>query len=726
MSESIVIQDVASYSADKPVVIDITKPNTFLYGLNGTGKSTISNLFYQGGDKFKSCKINVDGSYNVCVYNQAFVEDNFYNKSEQSGIFTLSKDNKDIEIKIEEKEKEKADLLGKYNKIKDEVTKLTKLKDKENTTALTKVFEKKAPIIGTSLEVFLTGYMRSKQKFYEKVKASTALDKVTLSDLIAEMDSLNKYQGDSIPKLVLPSPPSLTPNDIDKLKQPLVGSSTSQLSSFIGSLGNQAWVQKGQKDFLAEDQTTCPFCQKDTIDRDFRKELSHLFDESFEKGLEELGLIYSSYKELSQSYVEGVKQLIDNCSIYDEATHQASNKISALEERLKLNLSKIAEKTATPSSVLDHDFTLPVDDIQSVIDSLNVQIDEINLKTAELKKTKRSIELRMWAVLRQECDDLLSLADANASAHDTNLEILKKKQGKITGEGLTLKDEIAELRTQVSDLEGTIERINGNLSSLGLVDFEIIKSGEGGKFFSLKRGGASGVDVYKSLSEGEKTLITFLYFLEMCNGSDSEEHDAPISEKIVVIDDPISSLSQNYIYDIAHLIYTRVLKGNRFKKVIVLTHSLFFFHELVKLASNKKFSEKYALYRVCKNESSYIKQLHQSDLLNEYQSLWQILKDVKEQGINAVVLPNIMRNILEYYFGFVHKKGKLYSALQDLEDSEKDQEFKAFYRYINRESHSDPSNIGLITKIDPDAYLVKFKKVFEKTNDEFHYECMIE
>lgn len=212
----------------------------------------------------------------------------------------------------------------------------------------------------------------------------------------------------------------------------------------------------------------------------------------------------------------------------------------------------------------------------------------------------------------------------------------------------------------------------------------------------------------------------------MCNGSDSEEHDAPISEKIVVIDDPISSLSQNYIYDIAHLIYTRVLKGNRFKKVIVLTHSLFFFHELVKLASNKKFSEKYALYRVCKNESSYIKQLHQSDLLNEYQSLWQILKDVKEQGINAVVLPNIMRNILEYYFGFVHKKGKLYSALQDLEDSEKDQEFKAFYRYINRESHSDPSNIGLITKIDPDAYLVKFKKVFEKTNDEFHYECMIE
>ncbi|MEZ9535747.1 AAA family ATPase [Vibrio lentus] len=726
MSESIVIQDVASYSADKPVVIDITKPNTFLYGLNGTGKSTISNLFYQGGDKFKSCKVNVDGPYNVCVYNQAFVEDNFYNKSEQSGIFTLSKDNKDIEIKIEEKEKEKADLLGEYNKIKDEVTRLTKLKDKENTTVLTKVFEKKAPIVGTSLERFLTGYMRSKPKFYGKVKASTALDGVTLSDLISEMDTLNKHQGDTIPKLVLPFPPSLTLNDLEKLKQPLVGSSTSQLSSFIDSLGNQAWVQKGQKDFLAEDQTVCPFCQKDTIDSDFRKELSNLFDESFEKGLEELGLIHSSYQELSKAYVERVKQLIDNCSIYDEATYQASIKINALEERLKLNLSKIAEKIATPSSILEYDFILSITDIQNVVDSLNGQIDEINLKTAEHKKTERSIELRMWAVLRQECDDLLSLADANEAAHDTNLGLLKTKQGTITGEGRLLKDEIAELRTQVSDLEGTIQRINGNLSSLGLVDFEIIKSGEGGKFFSLKRGGASGVDVYKSLSEGEKTLITFLYFLEMCNGSDNKEHDAPISEKIVVIDDPISSLSQNYIYDIAHLIYTRILKGYRFKKVIVLTHSLFFFHELVKLASNKKFSEKYSLYRVCKNENSYIKQLHTNDLLNEYQSLWQILKDVKEQGINAVVLPNIMRNILEYYFGFVHKKGKLYSALQDLEDNEKDQEFKAFYRYINRESHSDPSNIGLITKIDPDAYLIKFKKVFEKTNDEFHYECMIE
>ncbi|WP_257877532.1 AAA family ATPase, partial [Vibrio parahaemolyticus] len=66
----------------------------------------------------------------------------------------------------------------------------------------------------------------------------------------------------------------------------------------------------------------------------------------------------------------------------------------------------------------------------------------------------------------------------------------------------------------------------------------------------------------------------------------SKDTDIAAKEKLIVIDDPISSLSQNYIYDIASLIQSKIIKGQKFKKVIVLTHSLFFFQELIKLSPN--------------------------------------------------------------------------------------------------------------------------------------------
>lgn len=114
------------------------------------------------------------------------------------------------------------------------------------------------------------------------------------------------------------------------------------------------------------------------------------------------------------------------------------------------------------------------------------------------------------------------------------------------------------------------------------------------------------------------------------------------------------------------------------------------------------------------------------ELKNDYQSLWQIVKDVVDGKADPVVLPNVMRNIIEYYFGFVHRKDKLADILNDLAGREPDQGHKAFYRYINRGSHSDPTNIGLMVNVDPKAYLDRFKLVFSESQDEEHFNCMME
>ncbi|WP_163471126.1 AAA family ATPase, partial [Klebsiella oxytoca] len=75
--------------------------------------------------------------------------------------------------------------------------------------------------------------------------------------------------------------------------------------------------------------------------------------------------------------------------------------------------------------------------------------------------------------------------------------------------------------------------------------------------------------VFRTLSEGEKTLISFLYFLEVCNGELDTASGTLKRDRIIVIHDPISSLSHNYVYDIASLIRRQVLiPRDRFKQVI--------------------------------------------------------------------------------------------------------------------------------------------------------------
>lgn len=166
--------------------------------------------------------------------------------------------------------------------------------------------------------------------------------------------------------------------------------------------------------------------------------------------------------------------------------------------------------------------------------------------------------------------------------------------------------------------------------------------------YKIARPTGESVDVYNTLSEGEKSLISFLYFLECASGSTNESSPVFLNNRIVVIDDPISSLSHNYVYDIAALIHHKVFSEN-FKQVFLLKHNLFFFQELlmIKNASNKCPSG-YKLFRVAKSQFSLANDLKRDELQNDYQMYWQVAKDSTSNPSYAHMLPNAMRNILEH------------------------------------------------------------------------------
>ena len=95
------LNGVASYKTS--ATLQTNKKVNLIYGLNGTGKSTLSDyLHQQTNEKYKNCSVEGLGDdHEILVYNQTFIRENFFEAENVKGIFTLSKENKDAEIKIE-------------------------------------------------------------------------------------------------------------------------------------------------------------------------------------------------------------------------------------------------------------------------------------------------------------------------------------------------------------------------------------------------------------------------------------------------------------------------------------------------------------------------------------------------------------------------------------------------------------------------------------------------
>ena len=101
MITKISISKVASYKTRATLETD--RKVNLIYGLNGTGKTTLSNFLYNTEHSdYSECSIEgLNGEY-ILVYNQRFIHDYFYQPDNLKGIFTLSKENKEAEKKIKD------------------------------------------------------------------------------------------------------------------------------------------------------------------------------------------------------------------------------------------------------------------------------------------------------------------------------------------------------------------------------------------------------------------------------------------------------------------------------------------------------------------------------------------------------------------------------------------------------------------------------------------------
>lgn len=718
------IRGVRSYCKDSSVFIDLHKKINLIYGQNGSGKSTISGYFYNPlGTAYKYCRFNGQEDYRYIVYNSQFIEDSFYNVSEQPGIFTLSQENKDIMEAIKDNDAElkklKKLLIQKEVDIEEKDEMILKVTENFQDKIWNKAshIRKKDGGLGELMAGFL-----QKNSFYKKINDQIDMEDLSTDEIISDYNILKSNKNTKYSLLELPNPPFFSEAELELLSISLLPSGNSYLSLLIEKMGNSDWVRAG---LTYTYEKKCPFCQEDTIDEKFKDGIKNIFDDTYNEKTLALKDILSRYNKSCEDFINKIKSTI-SLSNFTIDKVEINDLIEQINSYFDANSNLIREKIDKPSlsinAVIEN---ASIKLLLEKIEKYNSDIILINAKVDSYDNSVSEIRERTWKTLRYLCNDLIVEKNEQLDELCREKDNEVSNRSKIQKDIISLNENIDTLRKQVSNIDETIKKINRTLSTLGISHFKIKKSEEN-NFFQICRDSGSTGDVYKTLSEGEKTLITFLYFLELCYGrldNANENH----KDKLIVIDDPISSLSHDYIYEVASLIHHRIIKNSDAPKIIVLTHNLFFFQELIKLAPLKidSFNKKYQLHRVIKDKYSNIITLERDAIKNEYEALWMVLKDVQKGLISSVVLPNVMRNILEYYFSFSCKMEKLSEELDKLVNSEIDINYKTFYRYINRGSHSDSINISNLGQISSKKYLEMFEGIFKKTNDQQHFNKML-
>lgn len=243
--------------------------------------------------------------------------------------------------------------------------------------------------------------------------------------------------------------------------------------------------------------------------------------------------------------------------------------------------------------------------------------------------------------------------------------------------------------------------------------------------YQIKR--TDGTLAESTLSEGEVTFITFLYFLQWIKGSQNEEEVT--QDRIIVIDDPISSLDSNVLFVVSSLlkdVIYKVLDGeSNIKQVFVLTHNVYFHKELSFIGNGNNPNKEIHYWILRKKNDITNIQYYGMDnpISSSYELLW---KEVKEQNANSVItIQNVMRRIIENYFKILgkYKDDELINKFPDYESQEI---CRSLLSWINDGSHCMPDDLYVEALDDSsERYREVFKKIFEYTNHIEHYNMMM-
>lgn len=734
----IVLKNVATFDENGASFKDLNSIN-FIYGANGGGKTTTSsflkNLAENGiEDKFANSKIAWynNESLKIEVYNKQFKEEQLRN-SQVKGIFTLGKKTNENLEKIEIKK----ESINKENekKIKNEASLqvLTQKKEKEEKDFADRCWEKLYKKNEEDFKETLEGFKR-KEKFKEKILKEFENDKYNQSEIVGLEKLKEKIEivfGENQTELALLEC-NLTDFDFIEnhsiWEQKIVGSGDVAIADLIKRLSNEDWVAWGRE--YIKDNSICPFCQKETITEEFKKQLESYFDTSYQESIETIKEKMEDYESRTAGALERLDKIVET-EQKNQQTKLDTENLKRIVETLKSKINGNQQKMFDKGKEMSRSFKLEstkneIKEIRDLIDTANQQIANHNEIIKDIKNQKKNCVEQTWKFLVNEFKSDIQEYNKKYCGLEKEIKELENEISENQEKIERLENEIRELEKNMVSIKPIVNEINTLLKGYGFANFSLGCT-EDEKSYRIQR--EDGQLVGETLSEGEVTFITFLYYYHLTKGS-LEENDIS-KNKVLVIDDPISSLDSNILFIVSVLVKdlmkeTMEEKTN-IKQIIILTHNTYFYKEITSKYDLKYYKGKYSFWIIRKdNNISKIKDYKENPIKNSYELLWQEVKQAKENNVSWVSLQNVMRRIIEYYFrilgGFKHN----HNLSECFKNIREQQVCNSFISWFNDGSHGISDDLFVqIQDTSIETYLKVFEKIFKETGHEAHYKMMM-
>jgi wobble nucleotide-excising tRNase len=566
-------------------VIEIKLVN-FVFGNNATGKTTISRLIKRASQTEDSRVSFTDKEEEIIVFNTDFTKSAFRYSDTIPGVFTLGEDRKGNEDRIS---RLKNDLVGCRNEFDKNKINLRKVRNEinelmENMEALCWEETKE---IRERFDFALSGFKR-KAAFFQRCIENLSEERCTETvDFIfnevsrafsKEIETLEEVKPVDLSRIT-----KLEQKEI--LKKRIVGDKTLDISRIIDIYHISDWVKQGLTHFDST-KPVCPFCQQKMANEIYLR-LYKYFDKQYEQDIKELADFEIAYARLVDdisSYIYSITT--GNINGYDY--RELNDLLVEITHIFEINLKRIQDKKAEPS--------VPIELI-SIVDKIvaaNLEIEKLNITIQENNQIARfrskHIERVTALLFSFISNNILHTALIKYSKTKDNL---RKAETGIGEKAKSLDERITELEKQIGEIESkltsvelTAKQMQDALSSYGYNSFTITTT-EDKKCFRLLR--PNGDKVEDLLSEGELRFVSFLYFYFLIFGS--ENPTISNKKKVVVIDDPICSMDNQALFlalGLIHQIIEKCLKKDIITQVVVLTHNIFFYLNLIEPYKNKR------------------------------------------------------------------------------------------------------------------------------------------
>jgi wobble nucleotide-excising tRNase len=448
----------------------------------------------------------------------------------------------------------------------------------------------------------------------------------------------------------------------------------------------EKWVSEGRK--LHDSEATCQFCGSE-LPLELLSHLAGHFSADYESLISEL----NGLKNLIVAAQKEVILLNNKNDFYPELTDRLPAVRSSLETALKNRVSALQTLGAGVEAKLTKAFT-PLkcpeindseDEINATVEAINAIISEHNDRTADFGTKRKEAFSRLE---RHYAAHLVREEKYNEALQE--IADLKKAIGEKSTKLDRLNSEIRRLEEELSEAAKGAERINELLAAyFGKNDLRVLVSSE--KRFQIVRGSV----VAKNLSEGEKTAIAFAYFITRV-----QDGRHPLADTRIVIDDPISSLDANHLFNTYSLIKTQ-LAGCR--QLFLSTHSFDFFNLIrewvadVERNTHKPQADwkKWSVFLVKRTDDgkAALQEIPKELLMfkSEYHYLFSMLYHFDRAGAgdfdSLLSLPNVVRRFMEAFGGIMIPlstglKGKMERIFPDEVTRER------VWKFINHYSHN--------------------------------------